>query len=182
MIRKVKSGLMCAVCLILAIGVILSIFTMSNNINIVIRDNFYYKILLAIIPSLCSVALTYIVTRHFNRITSDFQESLVKRSENHTKMVEKRKYYYKMYGLRYYINNKEKSDKHVFNEEINKIPAVFSDDMNVLDAYKEVTNNGSNDPSIKTEKIIDLYQEMFKVVEPGQKFDRNTMKLFIYLT
>ena len=167
---------------IIFIGVILSVFTMLHT-QIVISDNLYGKIIISTIPALFSVALTFIVTNHFNKISSEFQKKLVLRSETHTQKVEKRNFYYKIFGLRYYINNQQIKDNSIFLIEINKIPAVFAENEKVLDAYKKVvTDAQSMTAAQKTILIIELYQEMFKVVEPDKEFDRNTMEKYIYLS
>lgn len=165
---------------LLIVCVFLSTLKMFN-VEIKMSSNLFGQIVITIISSSLSVLLTFIVTDHFNKVSSDFQKNLVDRSENYTRHTEQKNFYYKLFGLRYFLEPSNTADKSEYMLFLNQIPAVFADNKPVIDAYKNVLDPTlAKDAESKTKLIIALYKTMHYAVNKDDiKFDADLMSRFI---
>lgn len=154
---------------------------MMFNIEIKMSSNLFGQIVITVISSSLSVFLTFMVTNHFNKVSSDFQQNLVDRSENYTRNTEQKNFYYKLFGLRYFLEPSNQADKSEYMLFLNQIPAVFADNKPVIDAYKNALDPTlAKDAESKTKLIIDLYKAMhYAVNDDNIKFDTDLMSNFI---
>jgi hypothetical protein len=179
-VQRIKNVLFFILEVLLVIGVFLSTLMMFNVV-IKIPSSLFGKIVITVISSSLSVFLTFMVTDHFNKVSSEFQKNLVDRSENYTRNTEQKNFYYKLFGLRYFLEPSNKADKSEYILLLNQIPAVFADNDPVVDAYKNVLDPTlAKDAESKTKLIINLYRAMhYAVNDDSIKFDNDLMSKFI---